>query len=178
MSRTDRRSWEGFDMAETAKKTAEKPVASETVKRIEEAKGAKKRAETKPLPPLDFTQIKVRATTKDDLLAHRRTKGKRDPEQVATDNLTRQAYDKWLEAGSPTDWLDSSGFHIRLPEGQFETFEKRVRNSGQHYGLAVRFGQRIDSDGYAEVVMIVKDRPKKDSEGESDEAEEASGSEA
>lgn len=123
---------------------------SETVKRIKAAK----------LPPLDFTQIKVRAATKDDLLAHRRTMGTRDPEQVAADNLTRQAYDKWIEAGRPTDWLSSAGFHIRVPESQFETFEKRIRSAGQHYALAIRFGERKDSDGYAEVVLVVKDRPK------------------
>lgn len=162
-------------MAEQPKTATEsKPKASETKARIETAKAEKK--PSVPLVPLDFTAIKVRSVTKDDLIVHRRTKGERDKEQIATDNLARQAYDKWVAAGRPETWLDAedAGFHLRIPEAQFATFEKRIRNSGQHYQLAVRLGQRVDMDGYAEVVLVVKDRPKKD-EGSEETGDEVSG---
>lgn len=151
-------------MAEPQKPGTEtKPKASETKARIETAKAEKvEKKVAVPLVPLDFNAIQVRSVKKDDLIAHRRTKGERDKEQVATDNLARRAYDKWVEAGRPEMWLDAedAGFHLRIPEAQFPTFEKRIRSAGMHYQLAVRLGQRVDVDGYAEVVLVVKDRPK------------------
>ena len=151
-------------MPQTQRKPETKAKSEET---------EKPKRETKVLAPLDFSSIKVRETTADDMRNHRRTKGTRDPEQVATDNLVRQAYDKWVESGKPTDWLASSGFHVRLPEGQFDTFVERVRRSGLHFSLAVRFGQRRDADGYAEVVMVVKDRVEKTEKKSEESGEEA-----
>jgi hypothetical protein len=120
----------------------------------------------KVLKPLDFSQIEIKAATPEVMKAFRRTKGPRDAEQTAVDDLIRRAHERWVAAGRPQSWLDSPGLHIRVPLDQFETVETRARRAGSYFDLAIRFSNRVDKDGYAEVVLVAKDKPVKDDESD------------
>ena len=147
-----------------AKTVPEPKQGAETVTGVSKTRKPPVRKELKPL---DFSQIKVTAASAETMREFRRTRGPRDAEQRQVDNLIRQAHERWVSAGRPESWLESPGLHIRVPADQFETVENRARRSGAYFDLAIRFSNRVDKDGYAEVVLVAKDKPVKadDSDG-------------
>lgn len=123
----------------------------------------------KDLPSLDFGKLTVTAVAdKDTMRSFKRTRGERDKEQVQIDSLVRQAHERWVAAGSPEVWEECPGLHLKMPTAQYDTLATRVRRSGAYFDLAIRFGSRKDSNGYAEVILVAKDKPVK---GADDDAE-------
>lgn len=145
--------------SEAAKKTAAPAKAPATNK-----DGSPRKAPVrKALKPLDFSQVKVTAIAdKSKMREFKRTRGERDKEQLQIDNLVRQAHERWVAAGSPEVWEDCPGLHFRVPVDQFETLETRARRAGAYFDLAIRFGDRKVKDGYAEVVLVAKDKSERD----------------
>lgn len=139
-------------MAEAAKAAAAKTAAPKQ----------RKAPVRKDLKPLDFGKMTVTVVTDPAKLREfKRTRGERDKEQVQVDNLVRQAHERWVAAGRPEDWMDCQGaaLHIKVPADQYETVETRARRSGAYFDLAIRFGDRKVKDGYAEVILVAKDKP-------------------
>jgi hypothetical protein len=137
----------------------------------------KKTRVRKDYAPLDLTTIQAVPVSRELLVKHRNTKGEREPEQIAVDKLVNTAYKRWVEAGKPQAWLESdTGYLMKMPKEQVETFMYRVRKAGTYYDVAIRFGKVLeDEDGKSLVLFIAKDRPVKDEEsGESENASEAS----
>lgn len=126
----------------------------------------------KDLPPLDFGKLTVTAVAdKDTMRSFKRTRGERDKEQVQIDNLVRQAHERWIAAGSPDVWDDCPGLHLKVPAAQYETLATRVRRSGAYFDLAIRFGSRKEANGYAEVVLVAKDKTVKGDDDGADNGE-------
>lgn len=153
------------------------PTPATKTQAVESKAGAKPadkpKAARKPpkvLKPLDFSQIEVKTATPDVMRQFRRTRGPRDAEQKAVDDLIRRAHEKWNAAGRPESWVDTPGLYIRVPVDQFETIEARARRAGAYFDLAIRFSNRVDKDGYAEVVLVAKDKPAKVDESDDGEA--------
>ena len=139
-------------MAEAAKAAAAKTTPAKQ----------RKAPVRKDLKPLDFGKMTVTVVTDPAKLREfKRTRGERDKEQVQVDNLVRQAHERWVAAGRPEDWMDCQGaaLHIKVPADQYETVETRARRSGAYFDLAIRFGDRKVKDGYAEVILVAKDKP-------------------
>jgi hypothetical protein len=112
----------------------------------------------KERPALDLNAAQFGTLTDKTDMAHFRPGRERDDEQRQIDAIVEQAYQDWIDSGSPTRWTDMKGTYARVPEDQMETLQWRVRRAGSHYELRVRFGQVRVADGYAETVFVVLDR--------------------
>jgi hypothetical protein len=132
----------------------------------------------KERPAIDFTSSTfARVQERKTMAEYRRTRGERDQEQREFDRIVDEAYNDWVNAGKPTDWVDMPGTYWQGPKEQAETVMWRVHRSGQHYSLKIRFGDLKEITGpngesYAEVVFVVTDRPANDTPDE-EEAEAA-----
>jgi len=140
-----------------AKRNTQEETVPETT-----ADAPKKTRERKVLAPLDFSQLAVRTIhDADTMRAFKRTRGERDPEQQQIDALVRRAYEHWVATGKGETWTESRGLHIRVPVGQYDTIYTRALRAGAFFDMAIRFSDRKDADGYAEVVLVAKDKPVK-----------------
>lgn len=114
--------------------------------------------------PLDFKTITVVKANRDQMAAHKRTRGAnavRDKDQLAVDKIVNSAYAAWESAGKPEGWdLEAGhGILVRVPESAVETITWRIRRAASFYDVKVRFGGVITEKGYAEVAFIVTDKP-------------------
>lgn len=147
-------------MVEATPAKATKTAASKTPQKPGEEP---KKRQRKDYKPLDFSAIQAEpVTSRETLVKHRNTKGERDPEQVAVDKLVKNAHQRWIEAGRPETWLESTtGYRLVMPTEQVETFVYRVRRAAVYYDVAVRFGKTIENGKMSELLFIAKDRPVK-----------------
>lgn len=146
----------------TTNKTSQTPVKTSEPKQNKDG-SLRKPPVRKQRAALDFSQIKVTKATEETLRQHRRTRGERDTEQKAVDTLVRQVHEAWVSAGRPEEWREQAGVavHLRIPSGQYETLEWRLRKAGEYFDVAIRLSDRTDVDGYVEFVFLAKDRPVK-----------------
>jgi hypothetical protein len=139
----------------------------------------------KDRPALDFNAAVFGTVTERKTMAeYRRTRGERDAEQKQIDAIVDAAYNAWIEAGKPTEWVDQPGTMWTGPKEQADTLMWRVHRSGQHYSLKIKFGDLKtytgeDGKEYAEVIFVVTDRPANDvPDAEEEEAAEDEAAEA
>lgn len=147
-------------MAEAAKKTA-----------ASKPEGAKR--ERKPLATLDVKSIQVTAVNDAETMRkHRHERTERGADQRAIDDLVRQAHERWVNAGRPENWMESTtGYTLKVPEGQYDLLKAKIQKSGTYFNVAIRFGKRQESSGgYAELLFIAKDRAPKQEKTDGDEA--------
>lgn len=127
-------------------------------------RGRKPGQAPKVRPALDLGSLEVTKITERRTMAEfRRTRGERPAEQKAIDQIVDRAYQAWVEAGKPTNWVQQPGMLLRVPASQFETLQFRVRKAGVFYDLRIRFGD-IKTTGsgkskITECVFVATDRP-------------------
>lgn len=156
--------------AEKAAAVPPAAVAKKTVAAVpvEGEKKDRKPRVVKEYAPLDFTQIEIHALdTPQQMGEHRRTRGDRGDEQKYVDKIVKQAYERWVSAGKPDAWVDSRGLRLRVPDGQVETLQFRIRKAGTFYAMRIRFGDLVSTNGKTTVPFIATD-PKSESDGDED----------
>jgi hypothetical protein len=124
---------------------------------------AETKTERKKLPPLDLSDAQLSLVGPDVLQARRKTRGSRErtKAQKTLDALVQKAYDKWVKDGRPDDFGKRPGGHVRVPESQLLSVKRAIYSAGKFLNMAIRFGDEILSDGYAEVVFSATDRKPK-----------------
>ncbi len=133
--------------------------------------------------PLTMNRVSAqRVQDKRTMAEYRQQRVERDAEQRYFDQLVQEAWDAWVDAGRPTDWLEMPGTFMTVPADQVETLKWRIGKSRAHYDFKIRYGRTEmvkddQGDDYAQVVFVVSDRPKGEPKPEDGDEDDSDGSE-
>ena len=118
-------------------------------------------------PALELSTMDASIVKAEVVATRKRTRNTSDRErkaqQKAIDGLVQKAYDAYVKAGKPTDWVKMPGANVKLPATQLDTLKSAVYAAGQYLDLRVRFGNITiaEKDGveYADVIFTASDKP-------------------
>lgn len=135
--------------------------------------GVKKRVKKeRDLSGLSLDALTPRPVT-DDVSRAVRPARARSKEQQAADKVVAEIYDKWVAAGSPTDWNKLPKGRFDVPPDQADNVQFLVRKAATHVGCRVRFGKtlRVGTTGNVAVVFAAMEKRESKNAAESDDDE-------
>jgi hypothetical protein len=134
---------------------------------------AKKPRVPKALVPLSNVSVGTFASRTE--LANHRPGKDRDADQQQVDKIVAQAYQRWIDAGRPTEWMDSqdAALWIEVSTPEVETLTTRIRRGGNHLKLKIRFGKETKNGSMTRLAFIASEPDRNASTDESNASEDA-----
>lgn len=91
----------------------------------------------------------------------------RDENQIAMDGIVKKYHDAWLDAGTPTKWVDMPKARYHIPPATEEGFRFLVRRAADFHGVAIKWGGQQgtkvrDAQGNIVLVFAIRDRRVRD----------------